>query len=67
MKKKQGSKKSGERQPYRIRLPGFVAGKEVGLGDVIKHATSVIGIRACVGCERRAAALSRWFVFTGRH
>jgi len=67
MKKKQPSKKKGERQPYRIRLPGFITGKEVGLGDAIKHATSAVGIRPCVGCEGRAAALNRWFVFTGRH
>jgi hypothetical protein len=67
MKKKQPSKDEGGHGPYRIRLPGFVAGKEVGLGDVIKRATSAVGIRPCVGCERRAAALNRWFVFTGRH
>ena len=56
-----------ERNTHRVRLPGFVLDEEIGLGDVIKHATSAIGIRACVGCEHRAAALSRWFVFTGRH
>jgi hypothetical protein len=67
MKKKQRAKERGGRQPYRIRLPGFITGKEVGLGDVIKRATSTVGIRPCVGCERRAAALNRWFVFTGRH
>jgi hypothetical protein len=65
MKKKKASKERGGGR-YRVRLPGFVAGKEVGLGDVIKHATSAVGIRPCVGCERRAATLNRWFVFTGR-
>jgi hypothetical protein len=36
------------------------------LGDVIKRATYAIGIRACGGCERRASALNRWMVFSGR-
>jgi hypothetical protein len=52
------------RQPYRMRLPGFVTDEEVGLGDAIKRMTYAFGIRPCGGCERRAAALNRWFVFT---
>jgi hypothetical protein len=52
------------RQPYRVRLPGFVTGEEVGLGDVIKRATYSVGIRPCGGCGRRAAALNRRVVFT---
>jgi hypothetical protein len=67
MKKKRASEETGERRPYRVRLPGFVTEKEVGLGDVIKRATSAVGIRRCAGCERRATALNRWFVFTGWH
>lgn len=55
-----------ERQPYRVRLPGFITEEEVGLGDVIKRATSTIGIRPCGGCERRAAVLNRWLVFSSR-
>jgi len=51
-------------QPYRVRLPGFISEKEVGLGDVIKHATSSVGIRPCGSCTRRAAALNRWLVFS---
>jgi hypothetical protein len=66
-KKTQTSKETGERRPYRMRLPGFVTGKEIGLGDAIKRATAAVGIRPCAGCERRAAALNRWFVFTGQH
>ena len=54
------------RTPRRIRLPGFVTGDEVGLGDVIKGATSSVGIQPCGGCSRRAAALNRRIVFTGR-
>ena len=53
------------RQPYRVRLPGFISDEEVGLGDVIKRATSAVGIRPCSGCARRAAALNRWVTFTG--
>lgn len=59
-----GSK--SERQPYRVRLPGFVAENDIGLGDVIKRATSAFGIRPCGGCERRAETLNRWLVFSGR-
>jgi hypothetical protein len=59
-------KYEGERQPYRVRLPGFVNDKDIGLGDAIKQVTYALGIRPCAGCERRAAALNRWFVFTGR-
>jgi hypothetical protein len=62
--KRDGARKG---QAYRVRLPGFVTDKEVGLGDVIKRATSAVGIRPCGGCERRAAALNGWLVFSGRH
>ena len=58
--------KTEPQKPYRARLPGFVSDKDIGLGDAIKHVTSAFGIRPCGGCERRAAALNRWFVFTGR-
>jgi hypothetical protein len=67
MKTKKASKETREHRPHRVRLPGFVTEKEVGLGDVIKRATNAIGIRPCAGCERRAAALNRRFVFTGWH
>jgi hypothetical protein len=56
----------GEPQPFRARLPGFVSDEEIGLGDVIKRVSSTLGIRPCSGCERRAAALDRWVVFTGK-
>jgi hypothetical protein len=54
-------------QPFRVRLPGFVADDTVGLGDAIARATARIGFRPCDGCHRRAAALNRWLVFTGRN
>jgi hypothetical protein len=50
--------------PYKVRLPGFITGEEVGLGDVVKRATYAMGIQPCGGCEQRAAALNRWMVFT---
>ena len=50
--------------PHRLRLPGFINDEEVGLGDVIKRATSYLGITPCGGCEHRAAVLNRWMVFT---
>ena len=55
-----------ERQPRKVRLPGFVSDEEIGLGDVIKRTTSYLGIRSCGGCEGRAARLNRMFVFAGR-
>jgi len=52
--------------PHQVRLPGFVADTEVGLGELIKRATSLVGIRPCGPCEQRAASLNRWMVFSGR-
>ena len=49
--KKTTTSKTNERQPHRIRLPGFITEKEVGLGDVIKRATSAVGIRPCGGSK----------------
>ena len=54
------------RAAYRIRLPGFVVDEEIGLGDVVKRATSYVGIKPCGGCQRRASALNRWVSFRGR-
>jgi hypothetical protein len=51
---------------YRVRLPGFISDTEVGLGEVIKRATSLAGIRPCGSCRERAASLNRWLVFSGR-
>jgi hypothetical protein len=55
-----------EREPYQIRLPGFVSDeRQVGLGDVITRTAYRVGIRPCAGCGRRAAALNKWVVFNG--
>jgi hypothetical protein len=53
----------GKRQPYRVRLPGFVTDEEIGLGDTIKRAASYFGARPCGGCEQRRVALNRWMTF----
>lgn len=60
------SPEENNRQPIRIRLPGFINEEEIGLGDVIKRVTTTSGIRPCGGCNQRAAALNRWLVFSGR-
>ena len=52
------------RKPHRVRLPGFIADDEIGLGDAIKRVTYAVGIKPCGGCDKRAAALNRWMVFT---
>ena len=49
----------------RVRLPGFVSDREVGLGDAIKRATSGLGIQPCGGCQQRAALFNRWMSFSG--
>ena len=54
------------RQPYQIRLPGFVRDEDIGLGDLVKRTTASLVIKPCRGCERRAAMLNRWLTFTGR-
>jgi hypothetical protein len=51
------------RVPHRVRLPGFIQDEEVGLGDVITRATSIMGIRPCNGCAERAKRLNNWVVF----
>jgi hypothetical protein len=37
-----GQPAKSEREAYRVRLPGFVLDNEVGLGDIIKKATSYV-------------------------
>jgi hypothetical protein len=59
--------KKSERQPYQVRLPGFITDEDVGLGDIIKRATSAVGIPPCSDCARRGAQLNNWLVFSGRH
>jgi hypothetical protein len=56
----------GKRGPVVVRIPGFVPDEPVGLGEVVKRATSRAGIKPCGGCAGRAAALDRAVVFTSR-
>jgi hypothetical protein len=53
-----------ERVPYRVRLPGFIVEEPIGLGDAMKRVTYAMGVKACKGCENRAATLNRWVVFS---
>lgn len=56
--------RKSEPQAYRIRIPKFVTDEDIGFGDTIKRVTSAIGIKPCGGCQRRAAVLNNWLVFT---
>ena len=60
------TRRAGSDPTHRVRLPGFITGEEMGLGDAIKRTTSFLGVRPCGGCSRRADALNRWMVFTNR-
>lgn len=57
-------KEETEREPHRIRLPGFLVDDEIALGDAIKKMTYAMGFKACSGCEKRATALNRWIHFS---
>ena len=45
------------RELRRIRLPGWSANMEVGLGELIKRTISRLGIQACDSCNRRASRI----------
>ncbi len=53
-----------QRQPHRVRLPGFLIEEGIGLGDAIKRVTYAIGLKPCSGCRKRAVALNRWMNFS---
>lgn len=55
-----------QREPYRVRLPGFINDEEIGLGEVLKRTTSVAGIKPCGACAERARMLNNWMVFSKR-
>lgn len=55
------------RTPRTVRLPVFVSDEPVGLGDVVKRATSAIGIKPCGGCAERAARLNARMAFEPRN
>ena len=51
-------------EPFRVRLPGFVAQEAVGLGDVVNRFGHAIGMTPCGACRERRARLNRFLVFT---
>ncbi len=55
-----------ETQPLRVRLPGFVSDEDIGLGDALKRVSYMVGIKPCGGCDKRAAALNRWMLFSAK-
>jgi hypothetical protein len=55
-----------EAPKHRVRLPGFVADREVGLGDLVTRVTYSVGLAPCGGCQRRAEALNRWMTIGPR-
>ena len=61
-----GNEQTSAHAAHRVRIPGFISDKDIGLGDVIKQATSAVGIKPCGACQRRAAALNRWLMFSGK-
>ena len=63
-KAKKDTEKEDERQPLRVRLPGFVKDEDVGLGDLVTRVASSAGIRPCGGCQRRTAWLNSRFRIT---
>jgi hypothetical protein len=52
--------------PRRVRLPGFLVEGDIGLGEVIKRATSLAGISPCSSCAERAKRLDGRIVFSKR-
>jgi hypothetical protein len=54
-------------RPREVRLPVFVSDEPIGLGDVIKRATTAVGIKPCGGCAERASRLNARLTFTGRN
>lgn len=47
-----------------ITLPRWLLKSETGLGDLIRHITSVLGLRPCEACEKRAIILNAHIHFT---
>jgi len=53
------------RRQYHIQLPSLFASSEIGLGDLIKRITSLLGIQPCEPCKRRAERLNEVLVLSG--
>jgi hypothetical protein len=55
-----GLESGDENVRHRVRLPGFLISKPVGLGRVVKRITSAAGLKPCNQCDQRATRLDRW-------
>jgi hypothetical protein len=64
MTNQEKANRTEDREPHRVRIPEFITDEDVGLGDVIKKATLIVGIRPCSGCAERVTRLNNWMVFT---
>lgn len=40
--------------------------EDIGLGDALKRVSYMVGIKPCGGCDKRAAALNRWILFSAK-
>jgi hypothetical protein len=54
------------KQPYVVKLPGFINNDDIGLGRLVSTITSRAGVKACDGCIRRANLLDAWIVISSR-
>jgi hypothetical protein len=54
---------STDRTAYTIRVPTFVFGHEMGLGDILKRISTSLGVGPCARCDERAACLNSWLRF----
>jgi hypothetical protein len=63
---KESDNRQDDRPAHHVRLPGFVADQDIGLGDLVSRVTHAVGVRPCGGCKQRAAALNNWVRFSGR-
>ena len=50
-----------EATPFRVRLPGFIANEEIGLGSVIKHPPTSAFCRAADAKAGRPRSTAAWF------
>ena len=55
-----------DKEPYRMRLPGFVSDADIGLGDAVKRVIRAFGVMPCGGCDSRAAARTDGWSFPAR-